>query len=380
MTEGSHDGNDLFCEIAYGDAGTFLSLTYWDLWIVMILASHFEVDWDKLVEHFRHPKGGFFSSRETSEAYLSHAHYLRQELETAGQTTEQVLAQAGPELLRLEKARARRKVLQMKLQWQEKSYWVIHTPRQQREERAMRGYWHLFPTSPARYAALFEKQYKASGFYTEKQSFGLGSKLSRLLEKDKNRLPVPDVFALYRAFLTVILVKMNGVDDSFGVIGQLYGKVFNAYVDLDRSGLEMPAEIFFQDLFELLIWEDNGFTYQEQPRFFALLSGPDLPIVENILQTQRDELLDLELSYQAEKALTMLGLLFTQQQMFDRFIPWARLMGTREWQRITRMAEMAEGQGKPDLAVAVYEACLGPGFHEKFLREKYEQLKERLMG
>jgi hypothetical protein len=44
----------------------------------------------------------------------------------------------------------------------------------------------------------------------------------------------------------------------------------------------------------------------------------------------------------------------------------------------TRLFEMAEMHGRHDLAVAVYEACLGPGMQEGFLRKKYGQLKERL--
>lgn len=53
-------------------------------------------------------------------------------------------------------------------------------------------------------------------------------------------------------------------------------------------------------------------------------------------------------------------------------------MGTREWQRITTMSETAEKHGRYDLAMAVYEACLGPGMHEDFLREKYQKIKSRL--
>jgi hypothetical protein len=42
------------------------------------------------------------------------------------------------------------------------------------------------------------------------------------------------------------------------------------------------------------------------------------------------------------------------------------------------MSEMAEKHGRYDLALAVYEACLGLGSQEKFLREKYQELKSRL--
>lgn len=93
---------------------------------------------------------------------------------------------------------------------------------------------------------------------------------------------------------------------------------------------------------------------------------------------QWHELSDLELSYQAEEALTLLGLLYAQQKMFDRYVEIARQMGTREWQRITRLAEMAEKHQHFDLAIALYEACLGPGMQENYLRKKFTELQDRL--
>jgi hypothetical protein len=64
--------------------------------------------------------------------------------------------------------------------------------------------------------------------------------------------------------------------------------------------------------------------------------------------------------------------------MLDKFVPMARAMGTRAWQRITTMSEAAEERGRYELALAVYEACLGPGLHEGFLRRRYHELKSRL--
>ncbi len=52
-------------------------------------------------------------------------------------------------------------------------------------------------------------------------------------------------------------------------------------------------------------------------------------------------------------------------------------MGTRAWERITTMSEMAEKRRRPALARAVYEACWEPGQHESFLRKKYAELLER---
>ena len=108
------------------------------------------------------------------------------------------------------------------------------------------------------------------------------------------------------------------------------------------------------------------------------LASREVPLVESIMQEQWNELRELELDYQAEKALTMLGMFYQHQQMFDKFVPVAQVMGTRAWERITTMSETAEKHSRYDLALAVYETCLGPGSHEKFLREKYQELKSRL--
>jgi len=220
--------------------------------------------------------------------------------------------------------------------------------------------------------------FKPSGWYTENQSFALERKLSGFVDRKAARASLPELIALYRAFLTVIIEKMNMVDDSYGVIGDLSSRVFEEYVKLDRAALAMSPADFFQDLIEWLIWEDYGLTYQEQPVFFAGLDPEHLPLVEQILRTQWDELRELEVEYQTEKALTMLGMLCTQQQLFDRFLDLAKEMGTRHWQRITTMSEMAEKHKRYELALAVYEACLGPGMHETFLRAKYAELQKRI--
>ena len=134
----------------------------------------------------------------------------------------------------------------------------------------------------------------------------------------------------------------------------------------------------YLDLVELIIWEDYAGTSKHQPDLFAGLSSAEVPLIESILEKAWEELGELELVYHAEKALTMLGMLYVQQRIYDKFVPMAQRMGTREWQRITTMSEMAEKRRKKDLALAVYEACLGPGSHETFLRKKYRELKSRL--
>jgi hypothetical protein len=346
----------------------------------MILTLYFHGDWDLLTEHFRGKtrSGGY--ERERAEGLLNHQRNLRRTLDEAGLSAADVLARVDPALIKANKAKAKRKVLEMQFQGHDRSRWMIETPRWQREQRAMYGFWAHFPISPAAFADAIAAIFKPGKLYEEDDSFKLERKLTAFLKRFEQKLDQAGLFALYRAYLTVVLDKMNQVDDSYGVIGQCYENVFGAYFQLDRGDLQMPHEIFFQDLLDLLIWEDYGFTYRNQPDFFASLTEQDVPVVEAILRQEWRELSELELTYTSEKALTMLGLLYAQQKMFDRYLDITRQMGTREWQRITRLSEAAEASGQYNLALAVYEVSLGPGWHEKYLREQYEKLKQRIQA
>ena len=277
---------------------------------------------------------------------MNHVRALRQTLNQGGWAPEQVLTEAEPSFLQKQARKARTKVIDMRFQSSEKSPWMIDTPRRQRTERAMRGYWDHFAISPAQYAGLLERQYKTSGYYSEHQSFGLKRKLSAFLHKHKAGASMLQLVALYRAFLTVVIEKKGPVDDSFGIIGDLYGEVFDRYIQLDRHEIGMPLPIFLQDLIELILWEDYAFTWKREGPLFAGLASAEVPLVESILRQQWQELGKLELDYHAEKALTLLGSFYMQRRAFEQFVPLAEAMGTRAWERITTMAEMAEQHGR----------------------------------
>ena len=368
-------GNDLFCELISTETQQNVPITYWDFWMIITLVNDFAEDWDRLGAYFHERAKTDYSLRNPIEGYQSHLHHLQQQFEENGLSVNQVLAQASPELLKKHKVKAKSRFIDFKSSNEVRSYWMIHTPRRLLEQRSLRGFWDAFPVSPENYAGLIEALYKPKGFYSENQSWVLQRKLSRFLETREKKLNLPERFGLYRAFFAVVLEQMDRVDNSFGVIAQLYDDVIGKYVDLDRSFLS--AHVFWQDLLNLLIWEDDGFTNRQQPYILSNLTHDEIRIAEEILQKEREELRQYELEYQAEEALTLLGLLYTQQRMLAHFIPTAKVMGTRAWQRITRMAEMAESQGEIELALAVYEACFQPGIHEQFLREKYEQLKQK---
>ncbi len=303
----THYGNDICQEIVLPTGGAFAA-TYWDVWFAIVLVTDFGSDWDKLAGHFRQESKTSYGFRGyTAEGFLCHLRHLRQALTEAGLTALDLLSSVAPSLLRGQKHKARRKILKDSPPDHDKSPWMRNTPRVERETRAMRGYWSRFPVSPDQYAEQIERLFKPSGFYSEDQSFGLERKLSTFIERREAGASEAERCALYRAFLTVMLEQMDKVDDSYGVIGDLYSGVFEQYIQLDRSALGMPLADFMQDWLELLIWEDYGFTYQEQPAFFAGLAAIEVPLVEAILRAQWNELRELDLDYQAEHALTMLG-------------------------------------------------------------------------
>ena len=86
-------------------------------------------------------------------------------------------------------------------------------------------------------------------------------------------------------------------------------------------------------------------------------------------------MLDDDLDYQSEEALTFLGQVVAEQERFDEFEDLARQMGSRAWRRIIRLADIAMKRRKEPLAIKVFEAALTKGDHLDFLTKKYEQLK-----
>jgi hypothetical protein len=371
-------GNDLFREVRRPDNDEIWLVSNWDLWFLVVLLNEFGGDWQKMITHFRENVTNIYI-RHNTEAKLSHLRHLQETMQQAGLDPISVLGPEAMALLKKEKRHATNKVLKQELPWNDQSYWMIHTPSYIREERSRRGYWAHFAVSPEIYAQPLAALFKTHGLYEEDQSFALERKLSAHLDKQEKKASVPQLVALYRAFLTVMLEKIEIVDDSYGVIGDLYGQVLTGYIELPRDEIGVPLPIFFQDLVELVLWEDYGFTDDEIEEFVASLRPEEASMMEAILRDQRSELAALDLQYQAEKALTLLGLLAAEQEWVSQFVELAQEMGAREWRRIVRMADKVENAGRVDLATAVYEtALLAPGIHHDFLQKQYQEFQTRV--
>jgi hypothetical protein len=178
-----------------------------------------------------------------------------------------------------------------------------------------------------------------------------------------------------RAWLTVVIELMEMADDSYGCIGESFQQGFKTYLNLPLAQTGIDEAVFFADLLSLLIWEDYGLTWRPSEGYFRGLTGPQGDWCIGYLRQQIEELRADYLSYQSEKALTVLGQVVAEQERLDQFEGVAREMGAREWQRIIRLADRAVKKRNRPLACQVFEAALTSGPHLDFLRKKYEQLQ-----
>jgi hypothetical protein len=362
-------GNDLFQEVVCPN-GKKLEITYWNLWITITLFETFDGDWDELAKSIVNSTWG----GSNKEGMLHHIKQLRRACADNDFNALEYYNNLDKALIKKTKPKVKKKIIEMGYMEKEKSVWMINTPKKEKEYSAMRGHWDAFQVDPEIFAVEIERSFSKK-FCSKSQSLKLSEKLRKKIERLEKK-SVPKLLSLYRACLTVILENIESVDDSFGVIGELYQDVFIKYIYLERSESSMSVDDFYNDILELMIWEDYAFLDDLYGDFFSTVDEDEISIVEKILKHQRDELTSRGMmAYQAEKALTLLGELYKARLIYEKFSEVAGLMGTREWRRITSMATLAAENEKYDVAVSVYESCLGPGRHEDYLKKEYEKLK-----
>jgi hypothetical protein len=350
-----------------------MALSYWDLWFVLVANANFGSSWDRFVEHLRSQQG---PSSRFAERKLSHIRDLQRRLQQADVAIDDIVAQADPSPAKLR--RARNQVLKREPRDHEWSEAMRNTPRQRRYAHALRGFWPSFPVSPASYAAQLTSRCQTRRWFSASQSSRIADQLDEFVEVavgERHDGQPAQAQAMLRAFLTMVIELMEVADDSYGSLGDSFHGGFAHYlaIPLEETGIE--DTVFFHDLLTLLIWEDYGLTYDHMDGYFERLTSEAGDLCMDYLRQQIEELTDDDLDYQAEKALTWLGHIAAEQNRFERFEELAQEMGTQAWQRIIVLADRAVKKRKRKLAAAVFEAALGPGMHERFLREKYEQLK-----
>lgn len=370
-------GNDFFKTVEKPDSNWSLEITYWDLWIIIILDKQFNNKWDDLINHFYKNQSHYY--RDTYESMVSHIHYLRDELIDKGLANSDILVDLDKDFLKKQTIKAKRKIIELGFQDKEKSNWMHYTPRRIYCDEALQGSWDIFPINPQKHAETLRKKFKTNAYYSKDHTFALQNKLAIHIEKSEKKASLPKLFALYRAFLTVIVEKMHNIDDSYGRIGDLSIDVFKKYLALDWRQLPIDARGYFTDIVRYVIWEDYGVTYEVYPPMFNELSKAEIMEVELLLQAERTKLIEHNLTYSAENALTMLGMLYAKNYLFDKFLTIAKEMGARAWQRILVLSEAAEQKKEDEIALGVFDAAIeGSGSHTEYLRKEYAKLKTRL--
>jgi hypothetical protein len=152
--------------------------------------------------------------------------------------------------------------------------------------------------------------------------------------------------------------------------------VFNGLGDPVLVDFGIADAAFFPDLLDFLIWEDYGLTDGGIEGYFRGLDDHQADLCIEHLRHEVAALLEDDLEYQSEEALTLLSRVIAEQERFDEFEAVAHQMGSREWQRIIRLVDRAMKKRKKPVAIQVFEAALTKGSFLKFLTEKYEKLKQ----
>ncbi len=360
-----------------GTGGEALNLTYWDVWFALLADADFGGSLDRLAAHMKEKNRTNFWGRDSLERTLVHLRDIQRRLSQAGVGVAEVVAKAG-DLAKSESRRARNHILEKPPGEREWSAAMQRLPpRQWRYAQALRGRWPQFPVLPEPYAEKMRSRFKR-GFYTEDQSFAVARRLDGFVERAEKLLAADRharAQALLRAWMTVVVELMEIADDSYGCIGESFGRGFRVYLDIDLQKTGIEDRVFFPDLLDFLVWEDYGLTDNESEGYFRRLTPEQCDLCTQHLHRQVDDLRVDDLDYQSEQALTLIGQVAAEQERFEQFTDLARQMGSRQWLRIVRLVDRAMKKHKRALAVEVFEAALTPGSHCDFLSGKYEQLK-----
>ncbi len=370
-------GNDIFKILEKPNQNIFFEVTYWDLWIAILLDKYFDNKWEDLINYLY--KNCSYSKSNNCESMIAQIEYLRDELSCKNLNPTDIIIDLDHDSHKKQEIKAKKKVIELSFQDKEKSKWMHNTPRKIFYEEALQGNWDILPVNPQKQAEALRKKFKKKTRYSKGQTHALEEKLSAYIENQEIKASLPKLFALYRAFLTVILENMDHIDDSYGVVGDLAISVFEKYLELDWRQVPIDTNGYYTDIIKYIIWEDYGLTDKSYPAMFTKLTKSEINEIELLLKTEREKLIKHHLTYQAEEALTMLGSLYAKNYLFDKFIPIAKEMGTRAWKRILVLSEAAETKKEYEIALGVFDVALKEsGGHTEYLRKEYSKLKARI--
>jgi hypothetical protein len=114
------------------------------------------------------------------------------------------------------------------------------------------------------------------------------------------RARVSGQHAIHRAALTVFIDTIEQVDDSLGMLGELFREHESLYLRLLERQIEALGTV--RDLLELVVWEDYGF-FNQVDDFLRGLPEPHADLAARELARIIAELRAADLDYQLDIAL-----------------------------------------------------------------------------
>lgn len=114
-------GNDFFREIIDAKSSSTVTITYWDLWIAIILVDRFNNDLDEMISALRSKAKTSSYASTRFEGLLNHIHLLHQILSEEDLHIADILVETDADFIKKQKPKARKKILEVGFQPQEKS-------------------------------------------------------------------------------------------------------------------------------------------------------------------------------------------------------------------------------------------------------------------
>lgn len=343
--------------------------SHWDLWMCLVAVLDYDGDLDRLDEMFVDGMTGLHGSR-AAEAKWSHLADLRRRLVAGGADPEDLVTSdhvADRTLV----AKARRKLTATEIEYRAKTEAMIETPRVRLERRARYGSWPLFPSPPDpwydEFRVAVEVQDLVAKGRTLKKVATLEGRLERL---DRSRLSIADRLALYRAVHSALIELTERADDSYGEIGRFREDVWETYLGLEWRHTGIDASVYYQDLCELLVWEDHGLGFKRDTLPFERVASDEVDQMADILLTLEREHRAVHLRWQADEAACQVAWLFVATGRTDRFEEAAQRLGSDHWKPVVAMAETALDEEGKDAAVRVFAAANRPGMHRDYLANR----------
>ena len=99
-----HYGNDLYCKVKHPDAKRSFQVTYWDLWFAIVLIQDFGGDWERMIGGLRERSESHSYLRDACEGFVNHLRLLHQALDDAKLSVDGILAEAGEDAIKSQKA------------------------------------------------------------------------------------------------------------------------------------------------------------------------------------------------------------------------------------------------------------------------------------